>query len=97
VRIEDATAILESALEAVKDSGNHKEEQDYVNKLGHVHLEAQEVDDAKKYFTRARDLSLREALPEGYATSVKNPAQVAHIERDGSPKILVSSSNGGED
>jgi tetratricopeptide (TPR) repeat protein len=81
-RIEDSTAIFESALEAVKDSGNHKEEEEYLNKLGHVYLEAQKVDDAKKYFIRARDLSLREALPEGYATSVKNLAQVAHIERD---------------
>jgi tetratricopeptide (TPR) repeat protein len=81
-RIEDATTIFETALEAVKDSGNHKEEEDYLNKLGHVYLEERKVDDAKKYFIRARDLSRREAMPEGYATSVKNLAEVAHIERD---------------
>ncbi len=77
-----ATAIFESALSAVEKSGNYKEQEEYLNKIGHVYLEAGKVEQAKGYFERARDLSLPEGLLDGYAASVKNLAQIAHIEKD---------------
>lgn len=77
-----ATAIFESALDAVEKSGYYKEQEEYLNKLGHVYLEARKLEQAKRYFERARDLSLREGLLDGYATSVKNLAEIAHIEKN---------------
>ncbi|MBI1927762.1 tetratricopeptide repeat protein [Candidatus Poribacteria bacterium] len=79
---DEATAIFESALNAVEKSGDYKEQEAYLNKLGHVYLEARKLEQAKGYFERARDLSLREGLLDGYATSVENLAQIAHIEKN---------------
>jgi tetratricopeptide (TPR) repeat protein len=61
-----------------------------LNKLGHVYLEARKLEQAKGYFGRARDLSLREGLLDGYAASIKNLAQIAHIEgnHDGRNRLL---------
>lgn len=81
-QIDEATAIFESALKAVEKSGDYKEQEEYLNKIGRVFLETGKLDQAKEYFKRARDLSLREELLDGYAASVKNLAEIAHIEKD---------------
>ena len=80
--LEQATAAFDSALQAVMESGDHKEEETYLNKLGHVYLEAGKVEEAKGYFIRARDLSTRQELPEGYVSSVRNLADVAHFQKN---------------
>lgn len=82
-----ATAIFETALNAVKKSGDCKDQEEYLNKLGHAYLEARKIKKAKKYFERARDLSVREGLLDGYAGSVKNLAQIAQ-DTDERNKLL---------
>jgi tetratricopeptide (TPR) repeat protein len=79
---EEATRIFESALEAVEEAGDYKEQETYLNKLGRIYLEGQRAKEAKDYFERARDLSLDHGLLEAYATSVKNLAEIAHIEQN---------------
>jgi len=81
-QIDEATAIFESALKAVEKSVDYKEQEVYLNKLGHVYMETGKLEQAKEYFERARDLSLREELLDGYVASVKNLAEIAHIEKD---------------
>ncbi len=81
-QIDKATAIFESALNVVEKSGNYKGQEEYLNKLGHVYLESQKFEQAKVYFEQARDLSLREELIDGYASSVINLAQIAFIEKN---------------
>jgi hypothetical protein len=53
-----------------------------LNTLGDFYFEARKVNQAKEYFERARDLSLREELLDGYAASVENLSKIAHIEKD---------------
>lgn len=78
----EAAEFFEAALKAVQDAGDHKEEEAYLNKLGRVYLEGGKPDQAKDYFERARDSSLRNELLEGYATSVKNLAEIAQLKGD---------------
>lgn len=79
---DEANSMFESALSAVEKSGNYEEQEEYLNKVGHVYLKAQKVDKAKDYFERAKNLSHQKGLLDGYAASVKNLAQIAHIENN---------------
>jgi tetratricopeptide (TPR) repeat protein len=81
-QIDEATTIFESALKAVEKSGDYKEQEEYLNKIGRVFLETGKLEQAKEYFERAKDLSLREELLDGYATAVRNLAEIAHIKKD---------------
>lgn len=86
-----ATALFEGALEAVEKSGDKKEQELYLNKLGQLYLKARKVEQARAYFERARDLSLREDLLDGYAAAVKCLAQIAESEnkKDERDKLLT--------
>jgi tetratricopeptide (TPR) repeat protein len=65
---DEATAVFESALHAIEQSDEHKEQEPYLNTLGDVYLKAGKLEQAKEYFERARDLSVREGLLDGYAS-----------------------------
>jgi tetratricopeptide (TPR) repeat protein len=79
---DEAKAIFESALKVVEESGDYMEQEEYLNKLGSIYFEGRKLEQAKGYFERARDLSIREELLDGYASSVKNLAEIAHIEKN---------------
>lgn len=76
-----AIILFRSALDAVKASGNYREVEIYLDKLGNVYLEAKKFKEARQYFEEARDLSLRENSLEGYEESVEGLARIAHLER----------------
>lgn len=84
-QVDKATTVFESALKIVEQY-DHKEEEEYLNKLGHVYLEIGKLEQAKEFFERARDLSERENLIEGYAVSLKNLAQIANIGNSSSER-----------
>jgi len=77
---EKATIIFEAALDAVEKAGDYKEQELYLNKLGQLHQKAGKLEQARAYFERARELSLREDLLDGYAAAVECLAQIAEIE-----------------
>jgi len=81
-QIDEATAIFESALRAVEKSGDYKEQEEYLNKIGRIFLETGKINQAKKYFEQAKDLSLRKELLDGYAAALRNLAEIAHIEKN---------------
>ncbi|VVB95791.1 Photosystem I assembly protein Ycf3 [uncultured archaeon] len=77
-----ATEIFKSALQLVEESGDYKEQNKYLSKLGHIYMEDGQFEKAKGYFERAKDLSLREELLEGYVAAVGSLAEIAHIEKN---------------
>lgn len=79
---DEANNIFKFALSQVEKSGTFKEQVEFLNKIGRIHLESQQIKQAKEYFNKAKDISLREDLLEHYAESVKNLAQIAHINKN---------------
>ncbi|MDQ3062252.1 MAG: tetratricopeptide repeat protein [Acidobacteriota bacterium] len=75
-----ATAFFEAALEAVEKSGDYKEQELYLNKLGQLYLKAKKIEQARGYFDQAKNLSLQENLLDGYAAAVNCLAEIAEIE-----------------
>lgn len=78
--LEKATVLFEGALDAVEQSGDYREQELFLNKLGQLHLKAENLERAKEYFEKGRDLSLRENLLEGYAAALRCLADIAEIE-----------------
>lgn len=77
-----AAALFQSALEAVRSCGDWREEEAYLNKLGQVHLEANELAQATSYFEQAMALCKREEHLDGYVSAVEGLAQIADIQED---------------
>jgi tetratricopeptide (TPR) repeat protein len=77
-----AISVFEDALAAVEKADDYKEQVTYLNKLGQIFLQDEELDKAKDYFEQAGNVALRESLLNGYADAVKGLAQIAYVEKN---------------
>jgi tetratricopeptide (TPR) repeat protein len=81
-RTDDATDVMQSSLEAAELAKDYKQQEQCLNKLGHIYLEKDKISKAQEYFEKARDISLREEFLDGYASSVKNLSEIAQRQKD---------------
>lgn len=90
--VDKATAFFEASLDAVEKSGDSKEQEIYLNKIGQLHLKSGKLNQAREYFEQAKNLSLRENLIDGYVSAIGCLAQIAEIEnkKDERAKLLTN-------
>ncbi|MHB8581253.1 MAG: tetratricopeptide repeat protein [Ignavibacteriaceae bacterium] len=84
-----ATTIFELALITSEKSNSYREQQEYLNKLGHLYLEARKLDQARVFFERARSLSVQHDLLDGYARSVRNIAEIENFKGDKNQRNIL--------
>ncbi|MBI4826344.1 MAG: hypothetical protein HY807_07985 [Nitrospirae bacterium] len=77
-----AIAAFEAALLSAEKSGDCKQQEDILSTLGNFYLETKKNDKAREYFVKARDVSLKEGLLDGYAASLEHLAHIANLDKN---------------
>lgn len=81
-QLEKASDIFLVALSIIEKYGSNKELETYLGKTAALYLEVGNIEKAKEYLERVKDLTGRENLFDGYAQSVKLLAKIAENESD---------------
>lgn len=75
-----------AALAIAEKAGDYENQVEYLNKLGHIFLNDDEIEKAIDNFRKAREISLREGLLQDYAETVEKLAKIAEIENNKSER-----------